>query len=54
MKFEVKIRTGTRSHKRLKMAKTISSDNNTAGITSLVLGVKNLRLRNGLEFDRAY
>ena len=30
-----------------------SSDDNAAGIASLVPGVKNLRLRNGLEFDRA-
>ena len=35
-----------------KIAKKISGDENAAGITSLVPGVKNLRLWNGLEFDR--
>ena len=30
-----------------------SSDNDAAGITGLVPGVKNSRLRNGLESDRA-
>ena len=29
----------------------ISRDEDTAGITSLVLGVKNLKLWNGLELD---
>ena len=32
----------------------ISIDDDAAGITSLVPGIKNLRLRNGLKFDRAY
>ena len=41
MKSEVKIRTGTRSNRQPKMAKKILSDDNTAGNTSLVLGVKN-------------
>ena len=29
------------------------SDDDAAGITSLVPGVKNSRMRSGLEFDRA-
>ena len=32
----------------------ISGDDDVAGITSLVPGIKNLRLWNGLEFDQAY
>ena len=32
----------------------ISGDEDTAGITSLVPGVRISRLRCGLEFDRAY
>ena len=32
----------------------ILGDEDAAGITSLVPGVKNSRLRNGLEFDWAY
>ena len=33
--------------------KKISSDKDAASITPLVPGVKNPKLRNGLEFDRA-
>ena len=51
---KVKIRTGTRSNIRPKMAEKILGDEDAAGITSLVPGVKNSRLRNGLEFDWAY
>ena len=32
----------------------ISGGKDAADITSLVTGVKNLRLRNGLQFDQAY
>ena len=32
----------------------ISGDEYTVVITSLMQGIKNSRLRNGLEFDRAY
>ena len=36
-----------------KRPKKVLGDNGTAGTTSLVPDVKNSRLRNGLEFDRA-
>ena len=51
VKVEVKIRKGTRSNTLPEMATKISVDEDAAGITSLVPGVKNLRLWNGLEFD---
>ena len=35
-------------------AQKISGGGDAAGVTSLVPGVKNLRLRIGLEFDGAY
>ena len=37
-----------------KKFRKIFGDKDAAGITSLVPGVKNSRLRNGLEFDWAY
>ena len=37
-----------------KNGQKISCDEDAAGITSLAPGVKNLKLRNGLEFNRAY
>ena len=55
--MKAKIRTRTRSNIRPKIAKKsrkILGDKDAAGITSLVPGVKNSRLRNGVEFDWAY
>ena len=55
----VKVRArGQNSNRNMvkQMAKNgqkISGDDAVATITSLMPGVKNLRLRNGLEFDRA-
>ena len=37
-----------------KNGQKISCDDDAAGIASLLPGVKNLRLRNCLEFDQAY
>ena len=49
--MKVKIRTGTRSNIRPKMAENFWVMKMRP---SLVPGVKNSRLRNGLEFDWAY
>ena len=50
----VKLRNGTLSNSRLKMAKKISDDEEPVRVTSLVPGVESSRLRNDLELDQAY
>ena len=54
----VKIRGQNSNWKMVKQTakngQNISGDDDVAGVTALVKGVKNSRLRNGLEFDRPY
>ena len=50
---EVKIQSNRNMVKQTaENGQKIPGDNDVAGITSLVPSVKNLRLRNGLEFDK--